>query len=78
MVQTNWHLIMGAACCGKSILIDLLTDKGFQTVPETERQYFDREMAKGRTLDENFEDEVTEPGIYDMQLRNEHGLRALV
>jgi predicted ATPase len=71
-VQTNWHVITGAACCGKTTLIDLLADKGFQTAPETARQYLDREMGKGRTLDEIFEDATTEPGIFDMQ-----GLRAI-
>jgi predicted ATPase len=29
-----------------------LAGKGFQTVPEVARQYFEDEMAKGRTLDE--------------------------
>jgi len=76
-VQTNWHVITGAACCGKTTLIDLLADKGFQTTPETARQYLDREMGKGRTLDEIFEDATTEPGIFDMQLKIEHGLRAI-
>jgi len=76
-VQTNWHVITGAACSGKTTLIDLLADKGFQTAPETARQYLDREMGKGRTLDEIFEDATTEPGIEDMQLRIEHGLRAI-
>jgi predicted ATPase len=76
-VQTNWHVITGAACSGKTTLIDLLTDKGFQTAPEIARQYIDREMARGRTIDEIFEDVATEPGIEDMQLRIEHGLRAI-
>jgi len=76
-VQTNWHVITGAACSGKTTLIDLLADRGFQTAPEIARQYLDREMGKGRTLDEIFEDASTEPGIEDMQLRLEHGLRAI-
>ncbi len=76
-VQTNWHVITGAACSGKTTRVDLLTDKGFQTAPETARQYIDREMARGRTIDEIFEDVATEPGIEDMQLRIEHGLRAI-
>ncbi len=76
-VQTNWHVITGAACSGKTTLIDLLADKGSQTAPETARHYLDREMGKGRTLDEIFKDATTEPGIYDMQLRLEHGLRAI-
>ena len=68
-VQTNWHVITGAACSGKTTLIDLLADKGFQTEPETARQYIDREMARGQTLDEIFESEADERGIEDMQLR---------
>ena len=36
-IQTNWHVITGAVCSGKTTLIDLLADKGFQTVPEIGR-----------------------------------------
>jgi predicted ATPase len=75
-VQTNWHVITGAICSGKTTLIDQLADKGFQTVPETGRQYVEREVARGRTLDEIREDEATERGIADVQLRIEGGLRA--
>jgi predicted ATPase len=76
-VQTNWHVITGAARSGKTTLIDLLAEKGFQTVPETGRQYLEREMARGRTLDEIFESETDERGMKDLQLRIEHGLRAI-
>jgi len=47
-VRTNWHVITGAPCSGKATLIDLLTDKGFQTVPETGRQYMERKMKLTR------------------------------
>jgi len=70
-------VITRAACSGKTTLIDLLTDKGFQTIPETGRQYIDREMARGRTIDEIFESEAAERGMKDLQLRIEHGLRAI-
>jgi len=71
-------VITGAACCGKTTLINQLTDKGFRTVAETARQYFEREIARGRTIDEIREDGVTvQHGIYDMQRRLEHGLRAI-
>jgi predicted ATPase len=76
-VQTNWHVITGAPCSGKTTLIDQLADKGFRTVPETGRQYIEREMARGRTIDEIRENETTfARRIKDMQLRIEHGLRA--
>jgi predicted ATPase len=76
-VQTNWHVITGAQSCGKTTLIDQLADEGFRTVPEVARQYFEEEMAKGRTMDEIAEDQAAlERRLMDMQLRIEHGLRA--
>jgi predicted ATPase len=76
-VQTSWHVITGAPCCGKTTLIDQLADKGFQTVPETGRQYIEREMARGRTIDEIRENEANfARSIKDMQLGIELGLRA--
>ena len=77
-VQTNWHVITGAASCGKTTLIDLLADKGFQTVPETARLYIEREMAKGRTIHEIRENAADlQRRLIDMQLGIEGGLRAI-
>ena len=76
-VQTNWHVITGAPSSGKSTLIDQLVDRGFQTVPEAGRQYVEREMAKGRTMDEIRENMAAiQIAIKDMQSEIEHGLRA--
>jgi predicted ATPase len=75
-VQTNWHVITGAACCGKTTLIDLLADQGFQTVPETARQLMEGEMARGRTIEEIFEGGAAfERILMDVQQGIEHGLR---
>ena len=49
-IQTNWHVITGAASCGKTTLINQLAEKEFQTVPETARLYIKQEMAKGNTI----------------------------
>ena len=76
-VQTNWHVITGAACSGKITLIDHLADKGFQTVSEIGRKYIDREKARGRTIDEIFVNAADKIAMKDMQLRTEHGLRAV-
>ena len=77
-VQTNWHVITGAPCCGKTTLIDQLADKGFQTVPETARLYIEREMAKGRTIHPiRANAAALQRGIKDMQLGIERGLRAI-
>jgi predicted ATPase len=76
-VQTNWHVITGAPCSGKTTLIDQLADKGFQTVRETGRQYVEGEMARGRTIDEIRENEATFARVItDLQLGIEGGLRA--
>ena len=77
-VQTNWHVITGAPCSGKTTLVDQLADKGFQTVPEIARQYFEREMARGRTIEKiRANDAALQHRLIDMQLRIEGGLRAI-
>jgi predicted ATPase len=71
-ISTNWHVVTGAPCSGKTTLIDQLATKGFRTVPETARLYFDKEMAKGRTIEELRENCFTlERGLIDMQLKFE-------
>ena len=51
-VQTNWHVITGAPSCGKTTLIELLAEKGYQTSPEGARLYLEREVGQGKTLEE--------------------------
>ncbi len=76
-VQTNWHVITGAPCCGKTTLIDQLADKGFQTVPEAARLYIEREMALGRKINEILKNRADLQWILiDMQLGIEHELHA--
>jgi len=76
-VQTNWHVITGPPSCGKTTIINLLSDKGFRTTPEGARQYLEREVAKGQTLDEIRSDEIVlQRGIKEMQLEIEHGLQS--
>jgi len=76
-IQTNWHVITGAPCSGKTTLIDQLMEKGFQTVPEGARQHFEREMVRGRTLEEIRENGVAlQHEIANLQLEIERGLSA--
>ena len=76
-VQTNWHVITGTVSSGKSTLIDQLAGRGFQTIPETGRLYVEREMAKGRTMDEiRGNMAAIQIAIKEMQLEIEHGLPA--
>jgi len=57
-VHTNWHVITGAPSCGKTTLIDLLTEEGFKIVPEGAREYMEGEIAAGRTIEEIHSDGV--------------------
>jgi predicted ATPase len=76
-VQTNWHVITGAPSCGKTTLIDLLADKGFQTIPESARQYMEEEIATGRTIAEIRENVTAlQRVLIDIQLGIEAGLQA--
>jgi predicted ATPase len=74
-VQTNWQVLTGAACCGKTTLINQLAAKGFKTLPEAARQYIDGELAKGRTFAEMFGNAADEICMTDMQREAERRLR---
>jgi predicted ATPase len=74
-VQTNWHVLTGAPCSGKTTPIGQLADQGYRTVPEAGRLYVEGEMAKGRTTDEILENgDILQRGVLGLQLRSERGL----
>lgn len=76
-VWTNWHVITGSVSSGKTTLIDRLAGQGFRTVPEAGRQYLEREMAKGRTIDEIRDNAAAlTRSLMDVTLTTEHGLPA--
>ena len=75
-ISTKWHVITGAPCSGKTTLINQLSEAGFLTAHETAREYFEIEMAKGRSSQEiRCSGPPTQQGIFDLQQRLEDGLR---
>ena len=58
MRDNNWYVLTGAPCSGKTTLIELLQEKGYQTVPELARVYIDEQLANGLTLEELRQDEL--------------------
>ena len=75
-VQTQWQVLTGAPCSGKTTLIELLAGKGFRTIPQIGRVYVEAEMAKGRTTAEILETAaVNQRHIAEMQTRFERELR---
>lgn len=76
-LRTNWHVLTGAACTGKTTLINMLAEDGFQVIPESARLYFEQELAKGRTLEEIRADgPALQRGIAALQLRFEQRIHA--
>jgi predicted ATPase len=75
-VHTNWHVVTGAPCCGKTTLVEQLAARRFAAVPEVARQYVEQEIASGRTLDELRGDAASfQRSLEDMQQSMERGLR---
>ena len=52
MRKTNWYVITGAPCSGKSSVIDELEQLGYRVVHEVARAYIDEELKKGKTLEQ--------------------------
>ena len=50
MKETNWIVITGAPCSGKTAVIDGLESRGYRVVHEVARAYIDACLRKGRTL----------------------------
>jgi predicted ATPase len=73
-IMTNWHVLTGAVCCGKTTIINLLAERGFQTAEETARKVIDKELNKGKQLEEIIGKDPTEKRIVEMQWDLEMGL----
>jgi predicted ATPase len=64
-------VLRGAACTGKTPIIELLAEKGYQTGQETARVYIDNELSADLTIEEFFGDPDTQIRIKPMQLELE-------
>jgi predicted ATPase len=51
MRQTNWNVITGAPCSGKTSVINELERRGYKVVHETARAYIDRRLNEGLLLE---------------------------
>jgi predicted ATPase len=50
MKQTNWQVITGAPCSGKTAVIHELEQRGYVVVHEVARAYIDAEISKGKDV----------------------------
>ena len=49
--HTNWYVITGAPCSGKTTVICELERMGYRVVHEAARAYIDSQLQKGRSMD---------------------------
>jgi predicted ATPase len=52
MRRTNWYVITGAPCSGKTSVIKALEQQGFRVVHEVARAYIDEELGKGKSIEQ--------------------------
>ncbi|GBC61292.1 hypothetical protein DENIS_2252 [Desulfonema ishimotonii] len=50
MRLTDWYVITGAPCSGKTTVINALNRMGFRVIHEAARAHIDGELKKGRTM----------------------------
>jgi len=75
MQPTNWYVITGAPCSGKTAVVTALEQRGFQVVHEVARAFIDEELQKGRSLEAIKQDmTVFERQILDRKLEIESRL----
>lgn len=71
-MNTNWYVITGGPCTGKTTVINLLEKKGYKTTIEHARHYIDTQKEKGETVEEIRDNKRKfQLGILDMQIKQE-------
>lgn len=71
-VKTNWYVITGGPCTGKTTVVEILAKRGYATIAEQARHYIDTQKIQGRTVEEiksNREEFQLE--ILNLQIREE-------
>jgi predicted ATPase len=72
---TNWYVITGAPCSGKTSVISRIEQMGYRVVHETARAYINEELEKGKSLDEIKADMlIFESNIFYKKIKIENSL----
>jgi len=75
MSSTNWHVITGAPCSGKTTVIRELEKHGYRVVHEAARAHIDKELMMGKTIREIKADIAAfEQHILDQKIKTEASL----
>lgn len=52
VIRTEWYVITGGPCAGKTTLVNRLAFLGYNTIPEVSRTIIEAERSRGRTAEE--------------------------
>lgn len=71
-ILTNWNVITGGPCTGKTNVVNILAERGYETTIEHARQYIDMQKIVGRTIEEIRENKKEfQLGVLNMQIAEE-------
>lgn len=74
-LETNWNVITGGPCTGKTTVVNILKKRGYETTIEHARHYIDTQKIKGRTVEEIKENKKQfQLGVLNMQIEQEAAL----
>lgn len=72
---TNWYVITGGPCSGKTTVVNLLAERGYKTTIEDARHYIDTQLASGKTVKEIRKHQAEfQLKVLDMQIEQESTL----
>lgn len=71
-IETNWNVITGGPCTGKTTVINILAARGYKTTIEHARHYIDMQQVTGRNVVEIRENKKEfQLGVLNMQIEEE-------
>ena len=74
-IITNWCVITGGPCTGKTTVIELFAKRGYKTTIEHARHYIDTQKIKGRSVEEIRQNKKEfQVGVLNMQIEEEGAL----
>ena len=73
--RTNWYVITGGPCSGKTTVVNMLRERGYKTTIEEARHYLDTQRLDGKTTEQVKRNQVEfQSRILQMQMEQEKEL----
>ena len=74
-IETNWYVLTGGPCSGKSTTLEHLSSKGYLVIPEMARVVIDEGLTAGQTIDQIRGDEISfQSRVLDRKIKLEREL----